>query len=109
MTPNASWDRSHGPGGSGPVWGWGGDLVQGGGGDIHSLPPQEGKVIDRPPLPPWTGPPPCPQEGKVIDPPPPNTGTAVYARAGGTHPTGMHSCSRYFLQRLQNRIGMMMN
>ena len=48
-----------------------------------------------------TTPPPPPQEGKVIDPQPPNpqppppplhTGTPVYAQAGGTHPTGMHSC-----------------
>ena len=36
-------------------------------------------------------------------PPIPHTGTTVYAQAGGTHPTGMHSCPLCYLNEVSQQ------
>ena len=76
VTPNASWDSSQGE----VVWPGGKWTPQ----PDHL--PQEGKVIHDWPHPPH------PQEGKVIDLPRPPTPIRSL-RVGGTHPTGVLSCS----------------
>ena len=104
----------------------GGGPVRGGRGIHHPLDrttPQEERSFTSHPMdrttnnhPPWTGPPaplprkerslichppdihplPPPPPPRTGPPPPPHMGTTVYAQAGGTHPTGMHSCSVNF-------------